>query len=59
MHRLTGFHILSGNVVSNLLTSYGVRGDGGVMDDYVGGVQFHSYSIYKVCLFIIYSFALG
>ena len=50
MHRPTGFHLSSGNVVSDLLTSYGVRGDDGVMDDDVGGVQFYSYSIHKVCL---------
>ena len=38
---------------------FAIRSDDGLMDDDVGGVQFHSYSIYKVCLFIIYSFALG
>ena len=50
LHHPTGFHLLSGNVVSDLLKSYGVRGDDGVMDDDVGGVQFYSYSIHKVCL---------
>ena len=59
MHHPTGFHLLSGNVVSKLLTSYGVRGDDGVMDDDVGDVQFYSHRIYKVCLFVIYGFALG
>ena len=50
VHHPTGFHLLSGNVVSNLLTSYGVCGDDGVKDDNVGGVQFYSYNIYKICL---------
>ena len=50
---------LSRSVVSDLLTLYGVRGDDGVMDDDVGDVQFYSYRIYKVCLFVIYGFALG
>ena len=40
VHRPTGFHLLSGNVVSDLLTLYGVRGDDGVMDDDVGGMHF-------------------
>ena len=43
MHHPTGFHLLSGNVVSDLLTSYGVRGDDEDMDDDVGGVQFYSW----------------
>ena len=47
------------SVVSDLLMLYGVRGDDGVMDDDVGDVQFYSYRIYKVCLFVIYGFALG
>ena len=59
MHRPTGLHFLSRSVVSDLLTLYGVRGDDGVMDDDVGDVQFYSYRIYKVCLFVIYGFALG
>ena len=59
MHRPTGFHFLSRSVVSDLLTLYGVRGDDGAMDDDVGDVQFYSYRIYKVCLFVIYGFALG
>ena len=59
MHPPTGFHFLSGSVVSDLLTSYGVCGDDGVMDDDVGDVQFCSYRIYKVCLFVICGFALG
>ena len=42
-----------------LLMLYGVRGDDGVMDDDVGDVQFYSYRIYKVCLFVICGFALG
>ena len=59
VHRPTGFHFLSHSVVSDLLTLYGVRGDDGVMDDDVGDVQFYSHRIYKVCLFVIYGFALG
>ena len=47
------------SVVSDLLMLYGVRGDDGVKDDDVGDVQFCSYRIYKVCLFVIYGFALG